>query len=179
MLLRFLPVLLVLVTTACSSPPPPPITAPTAKPVTVSNPPVTPTPKLSGEWLDWPLAAGDWVYRKDDRGSIALFGVPGQDALVTLRCDSVRQRIYLARADIAAKGTGTFSIRSSSSRKDFAAQSTGAPLPYLAAEIVPGDPILDAIVYTRGRFALETSGQSPLAIPSWSEIARVVEDCRT
>lgn len=178
MIFRFPAFILALVATACSAPIVPPA-APPAKPVVVARPPVNIAPKLSGNWLDWPLAPGDWVYRRDERGSIALFGVPGRDALVTLRCDVARKRVYLARADVAATGSATFSVRSSSARKEFSAQTTGGALPYLATEIMPSDTILDAIIYTRGRFALEATGQSPLAIPSWSEIAKIVEDCRT
>jgi hypothetical protein len=128
-----------------------------------------------GDWTDWPLAAGDWVYRQDERGSIALFGVPNTDAVVTLRCDKARQRIYLARA---GSGAGSIVIRSSSTLKEFAGSPTGGTLPYIATEIGPRDPILDAMIFSRGRIAIEASGQTPLAIPSWAEIGRVVEDCR-
>jgi hypothetical protein len=176
--IRFLIPWLMMSAAACSSPPPPPKATPVAKPVVLPPAPVAAVPRQSAEWMDWPLAPGDWVYRRDERGSIALFGVPGADALMTLRCDTGRKRVYLARADTAGSGSATFKLRSSSMLKEFTAQTTGGPLPYLAAEIMPGDPILDAITYTRGRIALETTGQTGIAIPSWSEIARVVEDCR-
>jgi hypothetical protein len=127
-----------------------------------------------GNWTDWPLAAGDWVYRQDERGSIALFGPPNTDALVTLRCDRAQQRIYLARA---GSGTGNIVIRSSSAMKEFVGAPTGG-MPYIATEIMPRDAILDAMIYSRGRIAIIVAGQTPLAIPSWAEIGRVVEDCR-
>ncbi len=142
-------------------------------PVVVTPPPSPAQP--AGDWTDWPLAAGDWVYRQDERGSIALFGQPNTDAVVTLRCDRTRQRIYLARA---GSGAGNIVIRSSSTLKEFAGSPTGGALSYVAAEIMPRDPILDAMIYSRGRIAIEVSGQTPLAIPSWAEIGRVVEDCR-
>jgi len=159
---------------ACSSPPPPPMPqAPPPKPLVVAAPP--PPARPAGDWTDWPLAAGDWVYRQDDRGSIALFGPMNADALVTLRCDRTRQRIYLARA---GSGAGRIVIRSSSTLKEFAGSPTGGAVPYVATEIMPRDPILDAMIFSRGRIAIEVSGQTPLAIPSWAEIGRVVEDCR-
>ncbi len=159
---------------ACSAPPPPPApqAPPPPKPVVVAPPPPA---QPTGDWTDWPLAAGDWVYRQDDRGSMALFGQPNADALVTLRCDRTRQRIYLARA---GSGAGSMVIRSSSTLKEFAGSPTAGTLPYIATEIMPRDPILDAMIYSRGRIAIEVSGQTPLAIPSWAEIGRVVEDCR-
>jgi hypothetical protein len=42
----------------------------------------------------------------------------------------------------------------------------------------PGETILDAIAYSRGRFAIEVNGIRPMAIPNWAEIGRVIEDCR-
>jgi hypothetical protein len=51
---------------------------------------------------------------------------------------------------------------------------TGTP----AAEIAPTDPILDAMALSRGRIAIEADGTQPIAIPSWAEITRIVEDCR-
>lgn len=170
---RFLVIIAVMGVSACVSPPPPPPPVQTTRPpVTVAPPPPA---RPVGDWTDWPLAAGDWVYRQDERGSIALFGPPNTDALVTLRCDRARQRIYLARA---GSGTGNIVIRSSSTMKEFAGASTGGALPYIATEITPRDPILDAMIYSRGRIAIEVAGQMPLAIPSWAEIGRVVEDCR-
>ncbi len=173
MRIRFLLLATLSVLAACSSPPPPPAPqAPPPKPVVASPPPPA---QPVGEWTDWPLAAGDWVYRQDERGSIALFGQPNADAVVTLRCDKARQRIYLARA---GSGAGNIVIRSSSTMKQFAGSPTGGALPFIATEIMPRDPILDAMIFSRGRIALEVTGQMPLAIPSWAEIGRVVEDCR-
>jgi hypothetical protein len=39
------------------------------------------------------------------------------------------------------------------------------------------DPLLDAIAFSRGRFMV-TGGGATLAIPSWPEAARSIEDCR-
>lgn len=166
---------LILTVAACTVPPPPAPTPPPIQPVQVVPPP-TAAPRAVGDWTDWPLSSGDWVYRRDDRGSIALFGVVGNDALVTLRCDRALGRIFLGRAGTGPGGK--MIVRSSSSLKEFAAVPTGGALPYLASEIMPTDPILDAVIYSRGRFALEVEGQLPIAIPSWAEIGRVVEDCR-
>ena len=159
---------------ACSSPPPPPVPqAPPPKPLVVAAP--LPAARPTGDWTNWPLAAGDWVYRQDDRGSIALFGPMNAEALLTIRCDRARQRIYLARS---GSGAGRIVIRTSSTLKEFAGSPTGGAVPYIATEIMPRDPILDAMIFSRGRIAIEVAGQTPLAIPSWAEIGRVVEDCR-
>ena len=160
---------------ACSPPPPAPPPAPVVKPAPAVTP-APPPPRLPANWLDWPLAAGDWVYRRDERGSLALFGPTGQNATVTLRCDTGRRRLYLARAGTGSAGRMT--VRTSSSLKEFAASPTGATPAYLATEILPTDPILDAMAFSRGRIALEVDGQQSIAIPSWTEITRIVEDCR-
>jgi hypothetical protein len=40
------------------------------------------------------------------------------------------------------------------------------------------DALLDAIAFSRGRFALEAAGLETLYLPSYPEISRVVQDCR-
>ena len=163
-----------LVLASCAPPPPAPPPAPVEKPAPVVAP-TAPT-RPSGDWLDWPLASGDWVYRRDERGSLALFGPSGQNATITLRCDTARRRIFLARAGNGP--AGRMVIRASSAMKEFAASPTGATPAYLATEIMPSDPILDAMAFSRGRIALEVDGQPSIAIPSWAEITRIIEDCR-
>jgi hypothetical protein len=184
MILRFFALILILSATACSVPivpepagtPPqrPAAAPPAARP---SAAPAGQTP--AGQWIDWPITQGDWVYRSDDRGSVALFGPAGRDAIVTLRCDRSRARLYFSRADDAGTRGGNMSIRASSALKQFSAQSVGGTPAYIAAEIAPGDSFLDAMIYTRGRIAVEAAGQQSIAIPVWSEIAKVVEDCRS
>lgn len=136
---------------------------------------------MTGDWADWPIAQGSWIYRTDARGSVAMFGQEQGDAVVTIRCDRAQSRIYLTRADEAGSGSagaGAITIRTSSVLKTINASSTGGSPAYIAAEIMPADPILDAIIYTRGRFALQVSGQQSIAVPVYAEIAKVVEDCR-
>lgn len=58
-----------------------------------------------------------------------------------------------------------------------ASQASTTPA-YYAAEIMPRDPILDAMAFSRGRFAVEAGGLRSMAIPNWAELGRVVEDCR-
>ena len=38
--------------------------------------------------------------------------------------------------------------------------------------------MLDAMVFSRGRFVVERTGAAPLVVPPYAEIGRVVEDCR-
>jgi hypothetical protein len=162
---------------ACAVPQPAPrqTNVPLSRPV-VPPPPVISSAPQSSSWIDWPIAPGYWVYRQDDRGSIALFGPANADATMTLRCDRGRQRLYLARASSMAAATMT--IRTSATLKSFAAVPAGGNPPYLATEIMPTDRILDAIASTRGRIAIEINGMPAIAVPIWSEVPRVIEDCR-
>lgn len=157
---------------------------PKSKPVTVPPPvtkpvPVTPKPPAivqpSGHWLDWPMAPGSWVYRRDERGSIALYGLPGADALVTLRCDTGQRTVYFSRAGAAGN---QITVRTSSTMKALPAQPTGGQPEYIASAVTPSDPILDAMAFSRGRIAIEAGSLQNIAIPVWSEIGRVVQDCR-
>ena len=140
------------------------------------TPSPTPTVELSGEWTEWPASAGEWIYRQDARGSIALFGMANEDAELTLRCDRNARRIFLTRAG-AANTPVPLTIRTTSGAQSFTAQPTGGELPYLGIALAPTDMILDRMIYSRGRFLVDGGG-APLVVPSWPEIARVVEDCR-
>lgn len=157
-----------------SKPQPTPQPRPQPQPAPVAE---APKARPAGEWIDWSIEPGTWVYRADARGSLALFGPAGADALVTLRCDKARARIFLSVA--GAGSGGAMLVRTSSTMKPLpAAQASTSPA-YLAAELLPRDAILDAIAYSRGRFAIEASGLRSMAIPSWAEIGRVIEDCRS
>jgi hypothetical protein len=153
---------------------PVPVPVPTPSPAPRPQPaPVAPT--ISSDWRDWPALAGVWSYRQDAQGSIALFGRTGADANFTMRCDRTRGRIYLSlRTDIA----GPMTFRTSSTSRTLNALPTGGSPAYVAAEFDPRDPLLDALGYSRGHFAITMPGQSPWTIPAWAEMLRVVEDCR-
>ncbi len=155
-------------------PVPQPKPQPVPPPVVVEQP--KPPVRPAGEWIDWPIEPGTWVYRSDARGSLALFGPAGANATLTLRCDKGRGRIYLSVAGTAQ--SGSFLIWTSSTMKAFEPMQASGEPPYVAADIAPRDPILDAIAFSRGRFAIEVGGLRPMAIPNWAEIGRVVEDCR-
>ena len=159
---------------ACVSPPPPPA------PKTVSGPPraaaMAPAPALTGDWNDWPFTPGDWTYSRDSRGSVGQFGVLGRTAMLSLRCDMQTRRVTLSRE--ASAPAQHMVIRTSSMTKQLPAQLTGGTPAYIAADIMSNDPILDAMAFSRGRILVEAEGQQPVILPSWAEIARIIEDCR-
>lgn len=153
-----------------------PMPVPTPSPTPAPRPAQTPTPPpAAADWRDWPVTPGNWVYRQDDRGSIALFGRVGEDADLTLRCDRNRMRVYFSRRGDAA---GQLTIRTSSTLRSVSAAPTGGTPAYVAVDFAPRDALLDAIGHTRGRFVVEMAGAPHLVVPAWGEILRVIEDCR-
>ncbi|WP_404336718.1 hypothetical protein AB2M62_00050 [Sphingomonas sp. MMS12-HWE2-04] len=159
-------------TTAMPSRPAPPVPVPTPTP----TPPPPPPKPLPADWRDWPLTPGNWGYRQDARGSIALFGRPGAEADLTLRCDRSRGRIVLARRSDAL--IPSLTLRTTSTTRAVAAVPAGGTPAYVAAEFGPRDATIDALGFSRGRFVVEAAGLPTLVIPAWAEILRVAEDCR-
>lgn len=160
---------------------PPIVPAPAPRPVPVPTPTPAPAPAPAPtprgiDWRDWPLTPGNWAYRQDGRGSIALYGVPGAEAELTLRCDSGRGRVILSRK---GEGAATLTLRTTSTLRQLGVQPVAASgAPWLAADLAPRDPVLDAMGYSRGRFLVEGAGLPTLVVPAYAEILRVAEDCR-
>lgn len=124
------------------------------------------------------MAEGDWVYRQDERGSAALFGVPNSDAVFATRCDKASGRIQVSRAGSVGATGGQMTIRTSFGATVWPVRATGGALPYMVAEVASADAGLDRMAFSRGRFAIEVTGLPQLAIPAGPEFVRVVEDCR-
>lgn len=156
-------------------PPAPQPAAPVPPPAPVPATPAPPPPAFGGDWRDWPVTPGTWAYRQDGRGSIALFGRRDTDADFTLRCDRLARQLYLSRRGATP---GQMTIRTSSTARSLNAQPSGGTPAYMAVALPVGDSLIDAMGYSRGRFIVETPPMAPLVIPAWSEVLRVVEDCR-
>jgi hypothetical protein len=98
-----------------------------------------------------------------------------------MRCDRTRPAMVLQRPGF---GTGqvpaTITTSAASRRLTAAPASTAAPNAPAIFEIAFAvrDPLLDAMAFSRGRFMLEMGGAQTLVLPAWSEVGRVIEDCR-
>jgi len=151
--------------TSCASKP-----APAPAPVAAAPGPIaqivisTPEPPPFEDWRDRPLTPGDWTYAAVAGGSEARFGPEGEAAGLTMRCDTARRQIVLVRETAA----GVLEVQTTFGQRVLAA----------ATELAAGDPLLDEIAFSRGRFMVGTPGRSLLIVPAWPEPARVIEDCR-
>lgn len=107
-----------------------------------------------------PIPPGQWTYMVTQTGSEARYG-----GHLLLRCERATRSVVIARPGAPA---GALTIVTDLLTK---------ALPP-SGRVTAGDPILDAIAFSRGRF-LVAGGLSPvLAVPSWPEPARAIEDCR-
>jgi hypothetical protein len=167
---------------SCVAPPPrqraqaPQPAAPMAPP-----PPVAIAAPPAADWRDAPLSRGDWRYAADGQGSLAVFAAPGETPLLVLRCDLASHAMTLARRG-TAPGAVPATLATSSGQRAWSA----LPRPPadaraegdLAIRFAASDPQLDAIAFSRGRFAVEMPGVARLVLPAWAELGRVIEDCR-
>jgi hypothetical protein len=48
----------------------------------------------------------------------------------------------------------------------------------ISAEVPAFDRLLDALAFSRARFAVGVPGGQPLVVPNWPEPTRAIEDCR-
>lgn len=107
-----------------------------------------------------PIATGQWTYVASTTGSEARYGTH-----IVIRCDRATRKVAIYQPNLP---NSTLTISTSDLTQT---------LP-VGGRLLANDPLLDAIAFSRGRF-LVSSGSGPiLAIPSWPEAARSIEDCR-
>ena len=49
---------------------------------------------------------------------------------------------------------------------------------WIFARVPARDPLLDAMAFSKARFAVEVPGSPALYVPSYPEVTKVIEDCR-
>ena len=135
--------------------------------------PLPPPPPRSTDWRDAPITPGDWHWRMEGTRSVARFAV---NALV-MSCNRESGTITLMRPGAAA-GPVPVTIQTSSVSRTIYGQAEPGPPPAIAVTLPARDSLLDAMAFSRGRFAVETAGLPTLYVPSWTEVSRVIEDCR-
>ncbi|MGX7895769.1 hypothetical protein [Tsuneonella sp. HG222] len=175
-LLIALPLLAVASACVPSTPAPTPIPTPTPRPSPVPTPTPTPAP-THASWMDAPATPGDWTYRTTAGGSAATFGEAASGARFTIACNRAARSVSLTRA-ASSQVAVPMQVRTETAERAFTAVPGQGGVPELVATITANDSFLDAIAFSRGRFAVEIAGVAPLYIPAWPEIGRVIDDCR-
>jgi hypothetical protein len=106
------------------------------------------------------VAPGQWTYFADAGGSTASFG-----SLLSLRCDKATRTMTVTRPGVVPAALTV------------ATSSLSRTLP-VDGRLLANDPLLDAIAFSRGRILIAGGVGPTLAVPSWPEAARSIEDCR-
>ena len=125
--------------------------------------PAPPPPPVQ-PWDELPVTEGGWQLAADSR--TARFVDDNGSERASLSCTAPGRTIRIGLNGERAMRLG---ILTSSDLRDLMLADGSADLP-------AGDTILDAIAFSRGRFALRTS--QTLVLPVQAEIGRVIEDCR-
>ncbi|MFM5906204.1 MAG: hypothetical protein ACKOPO_01225 [Novosphingobium sp.] len=166
--------LLALFVAGCSSAPkerpkhhPRPV-EPVTRPVKPDRPPVSVRP-APGDWRDQPRTAGDWRWRVEGARSVASYG-----SVFAIACNATQRALTLEIAT-PASANQIVMITTTSQRRALGVQAAGQ---IATASLAAGDPLIDAMAFSRGRFMVESGAMTPLYLPSWPEITRVTEDCR-
>jgi hypothetical protein len=148
-----------------------PAARPVAEPVPrPAPPPPTPAPTA---WADLPATPGDWRWSLEGGQSVARFA----GGRLVLRCDPAARAVRIERGEAGTPVSApvTLTIRTQTLTR---ALNTVPQAGALVATLGARDPLLDAMAFSRGRFAVEGGALPALRIPSWTEVSRVIEDCR-
>jgi hypothetical protein len=106
----------------------------------------------------------------EDGQSVARFA----GGTLVLRCDRGSGTITLQRAG-EAPGPEPMTITTTSGVSTLSASPQAGSL---TVGLPARDAVIDSMIFSGGRFAIEAPGLAPLYLPSWPEVGRVAEDCR-
>ena len=119
--------------------------------------------------------AGNWTYAATADGSEAVFANASGNPQLWVHCTRATRRMSIAKPATAA--APFLNVWTSSLTRSVASSFSPATA-RLTIDLAAADPLLDAIVSSRGRIGFTVTGQPSLVVPAWAEAARVIEDCR-
>jgi hypothetical protein len=165
---------------SCAAPPKPAPQPPA--PVAVPPQPIAkpaPLPPPPADWRDAAQTPGTWRWSMVEGRSAASFGPSRTDPVAMLVCDRTGKRVLLRRAANApASPVTAMRVLTTSGSRPLVSDPVLSANGWLTVPLASNDPLLDAMAFSRGRFALEAGGLGTLYLPSWPELSRVVQDCR-
>lgn len=161
---------------ACSAPQvvPTPPQRPAPRPAPPPPAPLAAPPP--NDWRDAQRTPGDWRYEQRGEGGVARYGL-GANTVFMLACNRASGTISLVRSG-ASTVSLPMSIATTSALRALSAEPAHGGQPQLIATVRAQDPVMDAMAFSRGRFAVEVNGLPTLHLPAWAEVGRVIEDCR-
>lgn len=129
----------------------------------------------AADFTDSPISPGSWTYVPVAGGSEARFIDSAGTIRMVIGCGRVTRLVTLSR--ISAAPAATLSFWTSSTSRSIGARFD-QPSQRVITQLNGQDALLDAIAFSRGRFAVSMPGSPALVMPAGTEIAHVVEDCR-
>ena len=147
---------------------------PPSAPATTPPPRAEPRPvPTATAWADLPATPGDWRWSMQGGESVARFA----GNRLVMRCEPGIHAIHIERSEPGGSPVAAtpLIIRTQTMTRSLSAVPQAG---VLVATLGARDPLLDAMAFSRGRFAVEASGLPQLRVPSWTEVSRVIEDCR-
>jgi hypothetical protein len=155
--------------TACVPGTAPLAPAPMPAPVVLAPPPAPAPAAPPAAWEDGPLSPGDWTLvsmpdapRAEFQSANVIFGA---------RCERGGILIGLTGAQASS-----LTIRTGFGERRLPA--TPVHLNEMIVELAAADPLLDQMAFSRGRFLVQVENGPTLVLPTWPELARVIEECR-
>jgi hypothetical protein len=128
--------------------------------------------------MDAPRTPGDWSYTDQGALTYAAYGIDPAHPLFGLRCDEASHMVSLGRTSASAQPLPMKVLTETVTRLFSAAPLQAGDNHIVRAQLPAGDSFLDAMALSKGRFAVEVTGEPTLYLPSWPEVTRVIEDCR-
>ena len=119
--------------------------------------------------MDAPQTPGDWRYRSTGGATRASFGEGAGAPSFEMVCQG--GQVLLLRQGSG----GAMRILTETTERTLPASPREGST---AAQLNARDPLLDAMAFSKGRFAVEVAGLPTLFVPAWPEVTRVIEDCR-
>jgi len=118
---------------------------------------------------------GDWSYSTTADGSEATFANATKQPQVTVHCTRLTRRVSILKP---ASGAAPLMMIWTSTQTRNAPSSFNPATNQLSTDFGAYDPFLDAIAFSRGRAAFAVGSAPALVVPVWSDVSRVIEDCR-
>lgn len=128
--------------------------------------------------MDAPRTPGDWSYADQGAFTYAAYGMNPNATVFGLRCDKANHVVSLGRTSTSTVAAPMKVLTETVTRLFTADPAQAGDFHIVRARLPAADSFLDAMAFSKGRFAVEVEGEPTLYIPSWPAVSRVIEDCR-